>query len=64
MSSPKRPLSSFMIFLKENREQIKKDNPDVKKATEIARIARQRWRALEDKSVSDHWSNTKYLIMF
>uniref|UniRef100_A0A1A9WDW0 HMG box domain-containing protein n=1 Tax=Glossina brevipalpis TaxID=37001 RepID=A0A1A9WDW0_9MUSC len=33
---PKRPLSAYMLWLNENREQIKKDNPG-SKVTDIAK---------------------------
>lgn len=46
---PKRPLSSYMIFLSTQREQIKLDNPGIK-ITEIAKRGGELWRALEDKS--------------
>lgn len=47
---PKRPLSSYMIFLNGQREQIKRENPGIK-ITEIAKRGGELWRALEDKSV-------------
>ncbi|XP_037042495.1 high mobility group protein D-like [Bradysia coprophila] len=46
---PKRPLSSYMIFLNGQREQIKRENPGIK-ITEIAKRGGELWRALEDKS--------------
>ncbi len=46
---PKRPLSSYMIFLSGQREQIKRENPGMK-ITEIAKRGGELWRALEDKS--------------
>lgn len=46
---PKRPLSSYMIFLSDQREQIKRENPGMK-ITEIAKRGGEMWRALEDKS--------------
>lgn len=46
---PKRPLSSYMIFLSGQRERIKREHPEMK-ITEIAKLGGQMWRALEDKS--------------
>lgn len=48
---PKRPLSAYMIWLNDHREQIKKENPGIK-VTEIAKRGGELWRALKDKSVS------------
>ncbi|XP_053966129.1 high mobility group protein Z [Anastrepha obliqua] len=46
---PKRPLSAYMLWLNENREQIKKDNPG-SKVTDIAKRGGELWRAMKDKS--------------
>ena len=48
---PKRPLSAYMLWLNENREQIKKDNPG-SKVTDIAKRGGELWRGMKDKSVS------------
>lgn len=48
---PKRPLSGYMIWLGDHREQIKSENPGIK-VTEIAKKGGELWRALKDKSVS------------
>lgn len=48
---PKRPLSAYFLWLGENREQIKRENPGMK-VTEIAKRAGELWRGLEDKRVS------------
>lgn len=50
---PKRPLSAYMLWLNENREAIKKENPGIK-VTEIAKRGGELWRGLTDKSVSIH----------
>lgn len=50
---PKRPLSAYMLWLNDNREQIKRDNPGIK-VTEVAKRGGELWRALKDKSVSSH----------
>lgn len=47
---PKRPLCSYMMFVNDNREIIKRENSGMK-ITEIAKRCGELWRALEDKSV-------------
>lgn len=51
MEKPKRPLSAYMLWLNEQRESIKKENPGIK-VTEIAKKGGELWRAMKDKSVS------------
>ncbi|EDV55502.1 high mobility group protein Z [Drosophila suzukii] len=46
---PKRPLSAYMLWLNETREQIKKDNPG-SKVTDIAKRGGELWRGLKDKT--------------
>lgn len=46
---PKRPTTAFMIWMNENRENIKKDNPNLK-ITEIAKKAGELWKDLKSKS--------------
>lgn len=46
---PKRPLSGYMIWLNENRDKIKKENPNFK-VTEIAKKGGELWRNLKDKT--------------
>lgn len=48
---PKRPLSAYMLWLNENRESIKKENPG-SKVTDIAKRGGELWRGLKDKTVS------------
>lgn len=48
---PKRPLSAYMLWLNDNREQIKRENPGIK-VTEVAKRGGELWRNLKDKSVS------------
>lgn len=55
---PKRPLSAYMIWLNDQRESIKKENPGIK-VTEIAKKGGELWRNLKDKSVS---TNTLIII--
>lgn len=49
---PKRPLSAYMIWLNEHREQIKAENPGAK-VTEVAKRGGELWRELKDKSEWD-----------
>lgn len=49
---PKRPLSAYMIWLNEHREEIKAENPGAK-VTEIAKRGGELWRELKDKTVWD-----------
>lgn len=56
MDKPKRPLSSYMLWLNEQREGIKRDNPGIK-VTEIAKKGGELWRAMKDKSVSLVFTN-------
>jgi len=46
---PKRPQTAFFLWLNENREQIKKDHPDLSLA-ETSKKAGEIWREMEDKS--------------
>lgn len=48
-NAPKRATTAFMLWLNENREGIKKDNPGIK-ITEIAKKGGEMWQALKDKS--------------
>jgi len=48
-NAPKRATTAFMLWLNENRESIKKDNPGIK-ITEIAKKGGEMWQALKDKS--------------
>jgi len=49
---PKRPLSAYMLWLNDTREQIKRENPGIK-VTEVAKRGGELWRALKDKSKWD-----------
>lgn len=44
----KKPLSGFMLFSKENRAQIKEDNPDITFG-QIGKKLGEMWRALSDE---------------
>jgi len=43
---PKRPLSAYMFYCQANRDQVKKDNPDIT-FPEIAKILGQKWNELD-----------------
>lgn len=57
---PKRPLSAYMLWLNEHREQLKKENPG-SKVTEIAKRGGELWRAIKDKTVRRYNYNFKML---
>ncbi|XP_053967853.1 high mobility group protein D-like [Anastrepha ludens] len=46
---PKRPLSAYMLWLNNAREQIKRENPGIK-VTEVAKKGGELWRSMKDKS--------------
>lgn len=48
-TGPKRPLSSYMCFVKAERDNIVKENPDAK-FKEISKIMGDKWKSLTDKS--------------
>lgn len=48
---PKRPTTAFMIWLNENREKIKTDNPGIS-FTDIAKKAGEIWKEMTDKKVT------------
>jgi len=47
VNAPKRPLSAYIIYCQEQRESLKKKNPDMK-ATELTSQLGSMWRALSD----------------
>eukprot|EP01064_Diplonema_japonicum_P026978 TRINITY_DN3864_c2_g1_i1.p1 TRINITY_DN3864_c2_g1~~TRINITY_DN3864_c2_g1_i1.p1 ORF type:complete len:222 (+),score=115.89 TRINITY_DN3864_c2_g1_i1:70-666(+) len=46
-NAPKRPLSSYMLFCKDERENVKAENPDIK-ATEILKELGKKWSEASD----------------
>lgn len=46
---PKKPSSAYFIWMKEAREQIKKDNPGIG-VTDVAKRAGELWKEVKDKS--------------
>lgn len=49
-NKPKRPQSAYFIWLNENREQIKKENPGIS-ITEVSKVAGQKWKTIENRKV-------------
>ncbi|KAL9981414.1 hypothetical protein ACROYT_G010115 [Oculina patagonica] len=47
--APKRPMSAYMLWLGEIREQIKQENPGIS-VTEVSKVAGEKWKQIEDKS--------------
>lgn len=60
---PKRPLSAYMLWLNDNREQIKRENPGIK-VTEVAKRGGELWRGLKDKSVSFNFLSPYFYFFF
>ena len=48
VNAPKRPLSAYIIYCQEQRESLKKKNPDMK-ATELTSQLGSMWKALSDE---------------
>jgi len=48
-TKPKRPMSGYFLWLNENRENIKKDNPGIS-ITEVSKKAGELWREMSDKT--------------
>ena len=48
-NAPKRPLTAYFMWLKENREKIKQANPGMT-VIEISKAAGVQWNALKDKT--------------
>ena len=49
--APKRPMSAYMLWLGEVREQLKQENPGIS-VTELSKVAGERWKQIDDKTVS------------
>nr|CAG4646893.1 EOG090X02Z1 [Megafenestra aurita]SVE92283.1 EOG090X02Z1 [Megafenestra aurita] len=49
-NKPKRPQSSYMLWLNETREQIKADNPGIS-VTDLLKKGGELWKKVEDRSV-------------
>lgn len=49
-NAPKRASTAFMLWLNDQREQIKRENPNIT-VTEIAKKGGEMWREMKDKSI-------------
>ena len=49
-NAPKRPQSAYFLWFNANREELKKDNPDIS-ITDLSKKAGELWKQLEDKTV-------------
>lgn len=49
-NAPKRATTAFMYWLNEQREQFKRENPNIS-VTEIAKKGGEMWREMKDKSI-------------
>lgn len=58
---PKRATTAFMIWLNEEREKIKAENPGIK-VTEIAKKGGELWRELKDKTVTKNQLSCKRFV--
>ena len=54
-TKPKKPMSVYMLWLNDNRQRIREDNPDAK-VTDVAKIGGQLWKEVsdEDKKVNQY----------
>ncbi|XP_022653198.1 FACT complex subunit Ssrp1-like [Varroa jacobsoni] len=48
-NAPKRPQTAYFLWMAENRDRIRKENPGMS-VTEIAKKGGEEWKALDDKS--------------
>jgi hypothetical protein len=53
VNAPKRPLSAYIIYCQEQRESLKKKNPDMK-ATELTSQLGSMWKALSDEKKKNY----------
>jgi len=47
-NAPKKPQTAYFLWLTENRERIKQENPDVKAGPAIVKLAGSKWAAMTD----------------
>ena len=57
-TKPKRPISAFFIFMKENRELFKEKNPN-KKGKEISKVAGEEWKKVSPKEKKEYEGKAK-----
>lgn len=46
---PKRPLTAYMIFCKENRKEVRKENPDLSNPEQVRKLA-EKWSKLNEEA--------------
>lgn len=46
-NAPKRPMTPFFMYSQEFREEVRKENPDVKN-TDVSKILSEQWKELSD----------------
>jgi hypothetical protein len=51
--APKKPLTGFMLYAKNTREAVKKENPDIK-PTEVMKKIGEMWGALSDEEKASY----------
>ena len=49
LKAPKRALSAWIIYTKENRARIKAENPNLNSMTAITKLLAKEWRTLSDE---------------
>jgi structure-specific recognition protein 1 len=52
-NAPKRPQSAYFLWFNANREEMKKENPEMG-VTDLSKKAGELWKQLEDKTVSQN----------
>eukprot|EP01084_Bolivina_argentea_P011952 22395_1 len=59
-NAPKRPLSSFFLFMGDNRQKVKEEKPDLK-MTEIAKEISNRWKEIDADLKKEYENKAKCL---
>ena len=59
VNKPKKPLTPYFLFLVNNRERIKAENPDAK-VTDIAKIASEEWKNLDEQTKKYYFDQSEY----
>ena len=59
-TKPKRPMNAFMMFAKENRTQLREDNPELK-VTEVSKLLGAKWREMTEDEKSPFTKEAKRL---
>ena len=56
---PKKPLSGYMRFCNDNREKVKKENPDLKGGPAMIKELSSMWNGLNDDEKGNYAPNFK-----